>query len=315
MKFIHQVILLFIGCGFSILRADAQLKARPTTVKPDSSHMVISSVSHSADPEPAKTHLDAEFKYLSDQVYMGRRDSTVLPYYIPTLSYFHKSGLYASASLNYLKNSTDSRIDLVTLEAGYDFNKGKYEGKLSFTQFFYNSQSTSVTSELNSAIAFENNFDLGFLKPTLTGSLDLGSALDFVLSLGVSHEFSLVNDKLDLTPSLGMNIASQNNYNEYYKNKKLNASRSGHGPPGNSSAISGKIINANSFQIKDYELSMPVSYSLGKCSFNFTATYAMPVNPAMVEVQTTTNGNSSTVIGPEKLSNIFYWDLGVTYTF
>src|SRR6516164_3753823 len=103
------------------------------------------SSSPSPGAEPPKTHLDAEFKYLSNQVYLGRRDSAALPYYIPTISYFHKSGLYASASLNYLKNSAVSRIDLVTLEAGYDFTKGKYEGKLSFTEFFYNSQSTSVT--------------------------------------------------------------------------------------------------------------------------------------------------------------------------
>src|SRR6516162_292372 len=105
------------------------------------------------EPEPAKTHLDAEFKYSSNQVYLGRRDSVALPYFIPTLSYFHKSGLYASASVNYLNNATASRVDLVTLEAGYDFTKGKYEGKLSFTQFFYNSQSTNVASEMNSSVA------------------------------------------------------------------------------------------------------------------------------------------------------------------
>jgi hypothetical protein len=273
------------------------------------------SSSPSPGAEPPKTHLDAEFKYSSNQVYLGRRDSAALPYYIPTLSYFHKSGLYVSTSVNYLNNATANRIDLVTIEAGYDFTKGKYEGKLNFTQFFYNSQSTNVASEMNSSVAYENNLDLGFLKSTLTGSLDLGSALDFVLALGISHEFSLLNDKLDITPSINMNAASLNNYNEYYKNKKFNPAHSGHGSSGNSSAVSGKIINANSFQIKDYELSLPMSYSLEKCSFNFTPTYAIPVNPAIVEVQTTTNGNSATITAPEKLSNIFYWELGITYTF
>lgn len=111
-----------------------------------------------------------------------------------------------------------------------------------------------------------------------------------------------------------MNIASLNNYNDYYKNKKFKVSGSGHGTPGNST-IAGKIINANAFQVKDYEFSVPMSYSLRKFSFNFTPTYAMPVNPAMVEVETTTNGNSSTAISQEKLSNIFFCEVGITYTF
>jgi hypothetical protein len=295
MKTTIQVIFLILTIFISSITTRAQI-----------------SPSRAEGQEPAKTHLDAEFKYSSNQVYLGRRDSTALPYFIPNLSYFHKSGLYASASVNYLKNSTESRVDLVTVEAGYDFTKGQYEGKISFTQFFYSSQSTNVASEMNSSIAYENNLDLGLVKSTITGSLDFGSALDFVLALGIAHEFSLVNDQLDITPSFGMNIASLNNYNAYYKNKKFKGVGTGHG---NSNSVSGKIINAGAFQIKDYELSMPVSYTLGKCSFNFTPTYAIPVNPAMVEIQATTNGNSSTIIAPENLTNIFYWELGVTYTF
>ena len=273
MKTIQGLLLSLCAISFSTLYTQAQLKPKSSNAGRDSTHIMLVAVNNPKNQDAEKTHLDAEFKYLSNQVYLGRRDSAALPYYIPTISYFHKSGLYASASLNYLKNSAVSRIDLVTLEAGYDFTKGKYEGKLSFTEFFYNSQSTSVTSELNSTLSYENNLDLGFLKSTVTGGLDIGAALDFVLFMGASHEFSLFNDKVEINPSFGMNIASQNNYNAYYKNKKFGSSHSSHGGQGSNTTVSGNIINANAFQIKDYELSVPISYSLGKCSLNFTPNY------------------------------------------
>src|SRR5436305_9021637 len=43
-----------------------------------------------------KSHFDGGISYLNNDVYLGRKDSSLLPYYIPVLSYYHKSGLYFS---------------------------------------------------------------------------------------------------------------------------------------------------------------------------------------------------------------------------
>jgi len=57
----------------------------------------------------------------------------------------------------------------------------------------------------------------------------------------------------------------------------------------------------------DYELSVPVGYTLNKFRFSFTPVYAMPVNAATI-----TNGQNTY---KEDLSNSFFWSLGVSYKF
>ncbi len=46
-----------------------------------------------------ESHFEAGISYQSNDVYLGRKDSTVLPYIIPAFSYYHLSGLYATVSL------------------------------------------------------------------------------------------------------------------------------------------------------------------------------------------------------------------------
>src|SRR5579863_10583979 len=48
-----------------------------------------------------KSHFETSFNYQSNDVYLGRKDSSVLPYFIPEFSYYHKSGIFVSASLYY----------------------------------------------------------------------------------------------------------------------------------------------------------------------------------------------------------------------
>src|SRR5664279_4653201 len=105
-----------------------------------------------------KSYFEAGMSYQSNDVYLGRKDSMLLPYYIPAFSYYHRSGLFVTLSINYLKNSTDSRIDLVTAEAGYMLSLGKYEGQFVASKYFYNAQSTSVTSAITASMAYENSY-------------------------------------------------------------------------------------------------------------------------------------------------------------
>ena len=262
-----------------------------------------------------KSHFEAGMSYQSNDVYLGRKDSTVLPYYIPTFSYFHKSGLYATVSLNYLKNSTESRIDLVTLEGGYMFTTGKYEGQFTASKYFYSAQSTNVASEISASLAYENSFDFGFIRPSFTGTVNIGSRLDFEGLFGVEHTFYFLSDKGDITPTFAFAGSTQNYYDAYYQNRKFNIKKLQKQQP-NISKITGSVLDASAFKILDYEPTIPVNYRVGKCIFNFTPTYAIPVHPAEVSIQTTmTNGTVLNRTRIEKIENTFYWTLGFTYQF
>ncbi len=140
----------------------------------------------------------------------------MLPYYIPVLSYYDKSGFYFTASMNHLKNSESSRIDLITLEAGYIFSSGSYDGQLNVSKYVYSSQSTNVASEIQATVGYQNGFDIGFIKPTLEINLNVGSIIDYLGSFGLQHRYSCLHDKLKFTPTFTINGETENLSNSFY---------------------------------------------------------------------------------------------------
>ncbi len=304
------VLIFLMGTAHAQSAADS-VAIKPVSQVKDTLILVRDSSLNKKDP-PKKSHLEAGMDYQNNDVYLGRKDSTVLPYFIPSVGYYHKSGLYATASLNYLKNATESRIDLVTLEAGYLFSAGNYDGQFSTSKYFYSSQSTSVTSELTGSFAYENSYDLGFIKPTLTGTLNIGSKTDFTAYFGLEHEFTLPGDQLDFTPAIAANASTQNYYNDYYKKRRY-IIRKGQKLQSGVARITGTVLEASAFKLLDYELSLSVNYRIGKCTIHFTPTYSIPVNPAKVAIQAVMN--NGTVINKtrtEKIENTFYWTAGVS---
>jgi hypothetical protein len=265
---------------------------------------------------PVKSHFEAGMSFQSNDVYLGRKDSIVLPYYIPEFSYYHKSGLYATASLNYLKNSTASRIDLVTLEGGYIFSTGNYDGQFTASKYFYNSQSTSVTSEITAGADYQNSYDFGFVKPTFTVTLNIGTKLDFAGLFGIEHSFYLFDDKLDFTPTFAFSGSTQNYYSDYYKKRVYSVKKKGQTTQTGIASITGTVLNASTFKILDYEPTIPINYKIGKAVINFTPTYSIPVHPATIAVQSVRD--DGTIINRtrlEKIDNTFYWTLGISFLF
>jgi hypothetical protein len=264
--------------------------------------------------EVKKSHFETGISYLNNDVYLGRKDSSVLPYFIPVLSYYDKSGLYFSAYVNYLKNSEESRIDLVTLEAGYIFSSGNYDGQVNVSKFFYNSQSTNVASEIQAAVGFQNGYDFGIIKPSLEVNLNFGSKIDYMGSFSLQHSYSGFQNKLEFTPTITVNGGTQNFYDSYYKNKRYSNSK-GKGQNGGA-IVTGSLADPASFKLLDYEASVPFSYTMKKLVINFTPTYAVPLNPATININTKqTGGSSSNKTETENLSNSFYWSLGFVFHF
>src|SRR2546423_10775807 len=149
--------------------------------------------------EKDNSYFKVGLSYLSDNVYLGRKDSVAIPYLTPSLGYYHKSGLFITASGSYL--STESRMDAVTIEAGYSFSKNKLDGEFSVGKDFYSNQSYSVKSEMQGDASAFLGYDLGFIKPSVTGTLSFGTTTDYAATLGVEHAFTTSDEKLDITPS------------------------------------------------------------------------------------------------------------------
>ncbi len=265
---------------------------------------------------PAKTsHLEAGMSYQSNDVYLGRKDSAVLPYYIPAVSYYHKSGLYASASLSYLKNSTASRIDLVTLEGGYLITAHKYDGQFTVSKYFYNSLSTAITSDIKASVAYQNGYDLGIVKPSATFTVNIGDKVDYEGLLEISHTFNLFDDKLDFIPTFAA-AGSTLNYYDYYRKRRYNIKKKKKVVQTGTANVTGSVVNASTFKLMDFEPTMPIEYTIGKCTLNFTPTYSIPVNPATIAIQTVRdNGTIINKTQTEKISNTFYFTLGVSFLF
>jgi hypothetical protein len=262
------------------------------------------------------THFGVGMTYQSNDVYLGRKDSSALPYYIPSLSYFHKSGLFATASVSYLKNASASRVDLVTLDAGYMFSKGKYSGTFTFSKYFYNNLSTSVTSEIKASAAYYNSYDLGFIKPSFTATLNMGDKTDFATTLGLSHTFELIKDNLEISPAFNAEASTQDFYSDYYRNRKYQIKKKKVVVGTGEAAVTGTVLNASTFRVLDYEASMPIEYTIGKCTIGFTPTYTMPVHPATLAIHTVKdNGQVNDTIRSEKISNTFYFTVGVDFLF
>ena len=113
-----------------------------------------------------------------------------------------------------------------------------------------------------------------------------------------------------------MNAATQNSYNSYYQNRRFSIPRNDGKPPLPANVtLSGEVLNADKFQILDYEFSAPVSYTAGNWTFNFTPTEAIPVNPADIKATLTVDNQSKSYTYKEKLPGTFYFSLEVTYAF
>lgn len=238
-----------------------------------------------------------------------------LPYLTPSLTYYHKSGLYVSGGVSYLAASGSSRIDLSYIDAGYSFSVNNFEGQVSATKYFYNSQSTNVNADVKAGLDLYAGYDFGFIKPSAEATINFSKLTDYILTLGLEHSFE-AGDQFEITPSVFMNAGTQNAYNSYYSQRRFAVRKKKAGARSVVYDINASVEDAAAFKILDYECSLPVNYTLHHFTFNVTPSVALPVHPAIIQYSVkTAAGNSRSVTYTESLQNSFYWSAGVTFTF
>lgn len=265
---------------------------------------------------PTPSHLQLNVVYESNDVYLGRKDSSVLPLVTPEISYIFKNGFEIDLSLAYDVSGPTPTFNSWSFDVSYSFNPGNYSGEATLTAANYDPNSGSLNSAGNGSLAYNSSYDFGFIEPSLNLTWTFAKTPDYQVSFALQHEFDFLNNgNLSITPTATMNASTQNIYNEYYKNKKFNPSVHGKPPIPVNVSLSGEVLNSGEFQIMDYEFSAPVNFTAGKWSFAFTPTYAVPVNPADIKVTGSVNNQSISKTYKEKLPDVFYYQVGVTYAF
>jgi len=272
-----------------------------------------------------KSGLSIGLKYLSNNVYLGRIDSANIMYLVPSIGYYHKSGLHVSASVSYQLDAGLNKIDAIALEGGYDFKIGeKFSGGLSVEKYFFDMNSISFNSVNDFGVGTNAAYDFNIVTLNASAGLAFNDKTDIITEIGLTKSFEF--DKFAIEPTLKLFAGTQNYYNAYLVAGKSHLTgNKGHGKKsaakGNSSAMSKattittastaasySVVEASQFKIVDYELSIPVSYTLHNLKFDMAATYAIPVNAATIL-------SSTGALTKEALSNHFILQLGVTYTF
>lgn len=262
-----------------------------------------------------------DVSYISDAVFMGRRDSIKAPYVFSSLGYYDKSGFFGNASASYLVSSEDQRFDLFLLSAGYLFSKKNLTAGISGTKYFFDEESYNVQSEIEADITAMIAYDFKVAEITLGAASYFGSdsSSDLAASLRLDRTFYAMDKKLLIMPAMVLQAGTQYFYEEYYNtsrmgNRKVGGNGQqgpGNGPGGpsimqNDTAMTDVAISeASEFNILNLEARLPLQYYYKHFIFSFTPVLAFPQTPASI---TTDAG-----FYEEDLENTFYWTVGISY--
>jgi len=263
---------------------------------------------------PVRSYFAAGISYLTNSVYNGRKDSLSTPYLTPTLGYYDKSGFFIDGSASYLSRPGSSRIDLFNIEAGYDFYLGKFDGEVSANKSFYNSASTNVKSEVTGSLFATGAYDFDFIKPSIEAGINFGTQSDYTINFGLEHTFYAASDHLQVTTGFRGNGSTQNYYGSYYNKRKVGGKKKNAGIIYDVTAV---VEDASKYKMLDYEFSLPISYTVKKCTFSLVPVYAIPVNPALVTVTLVPEGGgiTRTKTSAEVITSSFYCSFGLSYKF
>ncbi|MDH3381271.1 MAG: hypothetical protein OEL54_01095 [Flavobacteriaceae bacterium] len=252
------------------------------------------------------SYFSTSVNYISDAVFLGRKDSVSAPYLYPVILYHHNSGLYASGSLSYLTKSNQSRVDLYLLTAGIDFNFNKFQGDISATKYFFNDESYNVISDVEGDITAQFLYDFNYINLSFDAStyFNKNSHNDFFLSGNLFYDFKTINGQLLISPRAGIHFGTQYFYEEYYMNNRM-GNRKGYKGGNN---IQTSIITLNErekFNIMAIDFSFPFLYTHESLTFTFIPTFVFPKNKSTFVI--------NDEVYNEELKETFYWILGVSY--
>lgn len=278
-----------------------------------------------------ESYISLDLNYISDAVFMGRKDSIAAPYLYPSILYHHKSGLYGKGSFSYLTKNDQNRIDLYLFTVGMDYNTSKFYVDISASKYFFNDDSYNIISQVETDISASLKYDFNVFNISLMASnyFSNNNTSDFFLSTELSHDFVSSNNKFQFSPSIGVHFGSQNFYEAYYVYKQTQNTGSGSGNgngKGNSSAkdnnsekdefsLNNDIISSSELAINESEKFkvMAIDFKFPFWYIHKSITYSLM--PILSIPQSENTVVSDTVIEKENIKSTFYFIAGISYKF
>lgn len=296
---------------------------------------ISNSFAQTDSSEDKKSYFKAGVNYLSNAVYFGRKDSAAVPYLRPSIGYFDKSGFYVNTGLAILVNPNEpKRIDLINIDAGYNFSLKKLDAGVYVSKFFYSNASFAVGSELKALGGFYASYNLDVISLNAGGNILFSTNTDYSTSLGISHAFESgeENNKLTITPTFLVMAGTQYFNEAYYENRKFtftttgnngngstnsnngNGKGKGHANSSNSGSVTTTttiktiaFYDKNRFAILDYEISLPLNYDSKHWGLYALPVVAIPTNAATYAIDN--------AIQKENISTTFFVEIGAYVKF
>jgi len=255
-----------------------------------------------------ESYFSAGINYVNNNVYLGRKDSVLIPYISPYIEYHNKTGIYGNMMASFLPaivNGRSPHFDLLSAEVGYmhDFLNDHLSTMVYFDKFWYSQYSSSVKSSIkgsgNLYLLYRNNI----LEPGVMTAANIikSDKTDYIVAPFIDHDFTLIDEKLDIMPTITMNGGTQHYYNQYKVRKTTD--KKGKKVTSTQTLTSG---SSSTFQVLDYEFSLQIQYEVRHWLIRCSPTYVVPESPAVVNV---TNLKGVTTSHPEKISNSFFIEL------
>jgi len=253
------------------------------------------------DPYEHQSYFMYGVNCLSDNVYLGRKDSVALPYISPYAGYHFSNGIYGKALASYAPSL--GRLDLLTLEAGWDHSFGDHiNAGINGDKFFYSKNSNSIRSSTSGGAGVYGQFSNDWIEPQVSWDINFNKgSTDYVAGIMLDHDFGLENNALHFIPVVGMNAGTQHYYDEYFVNKLTKKDKT--------VKVKKVIANASKFVPLDYEISTKVTYRVRKWLFTISPVYSIPTSPATIALPK----KKTTTVVTEKLTNSFFIELDICH--
>ncbi len=327
------IILILLGCFVTVYAQDSEAQLndssaieilntniflRDTSILKKGIEQRISRTVHTAAPTPSHSHLELNLSYQSNDVYNGRKNPTTIPSVTPRISYIFKNGVQFDASVGYSLNDPSPQTNQYILDGTYNFSpgNGNYSSSATMSAFVYNKQSGSFTGEQKGSIEIDNSYDLNFIEPSLYLTWSFGGSNNYAATFSFQHEFDVLKNKINITPTFNINAGTQNFLESYSSNRKYKIRIKNESPIYENVTVYGNVLNAGKFIMLNYEIAAPVNYSTGRWTINFTPNYSIPLNPAKTVITTSYQGQTiKTTYKKEEISNEFYFQTSLTYDF
>lgn len=282
----HKGLLLALVLSCS-LAAQQTLIAQTAQKKEDPAAITVP-----ADSTVKERYIIIGASWGNNSSFLGRNQAERLPFISTDLSYISKSGFWLSGMAYHVMNTLNT-VDEVDLTAGWAFPVSKrMDAAVYYSKFFFSPESTLLKASTGNAVSGYLGLDWTYIYSRLTSTVTFGGSTDYFLILDNSRYFGKGNilhksDSLTVEPRFSVIAGTQTFVQTHMSRQPVpdygpvsGPGRPGGGPggaPGGGSTTE-YSSSTTSFNILNYEVSLPVTYSFKNLSFEVVPRYSIPVN-------------------------------------